>query len=222
MIDWRTLPPGREKYQAYLASAEWSVLRQIVLTRDDRKCQQCGEEGTHVHHQTYIRVYAEDPADLILLCESCHENHHNPPPAEIAPIPAVAVPYPGIPPFSAPAPSIWRRRNPLEPPRQSLQDIIGINPTEPPTRPAGRAHTQISSTELARLRGIEEYAKHLSALLAVQANFGLCVSVQKVTVDFTNGESFAFSCIRGMHDRLSDFIDNEIAAVTKTVVGSNP
>lgn len=59
-------------------------LRQLALSRDEYKCQDCGENGEcdqlHVHH---IKPVADDPiesADLdnvVTLCRICHTKAHN-------------------------------------------------------------------------------------------------------------------------------------------------
>jgi hypothetical protein len=71
--DWKSLSSGREKYQCYLASREWAVLKEAVKARSSGRCERCGAEGSHVHHQTYERIYAERIEDLIHVCAPCHE-----------------------------------------------------------------------------------------------------------------------------------------------------
>jgi hypothetical protein len=75
--DWQLLPPGKEKYQAYLASREWSLLREAVHERARGWCERCTwNPGDAVHHLTYARIYHEDLEDLILLCDGCHDFQH--------------------------------------------------------------------------------------------------------------------------------------------------
>jgi hypothetical protein len=70
--DWKSLPSGREKYQCYLASREWALLKQAVKARSGGRCERCGAPGTQVHHQTYERLYAERLEDLLHVCGPCH------------------------------------------------------------------------------------------------------------------------------------------------------
>lgn len=67
----------RERYDAYMVSAEWRERRHAVLKRDNQECRQCGERhGLTVHHLTYARVFRERLEDLITLCRNCHEQRH--------------------------------------------------------------------------------------------------------------------------------------------------
>lgn len=64
-------------YQEYLRSEEWKEKRQIILERDQRWCQLCGDEDDlRVHHLTYNRVGGEALFDLVTLCSHCHANEH--------------------------------------------------------------------------------------------------------------------------------------------------
>ncbi len=72
--DWRNCPPGRAKYQLYLASREWAVKRGQVHARSGGTCERCrNAPGENVHHQTYERQYDEPLDDLVHLCRPCHE-----------------------------------------------------------------------------------------------------------------------------------------------------
>ena len=61
----------------------WETIRQKVLKRDGYRCSLCGKEGNHalklhVHHKKPFRTFldpekANDPANLITLCEACHK-----------------------------------------------------------------------------------------------------------------------------------------------------
>jgi hypothetical protein len=74
--DWRLLT-GREKYQAYLASREWGLLREAVKERSGGICERCHKnESTAVHHLTYARVCRERLEDLVDLCDDCHDFSH--------------------------------------------------------------------------------------------------------------------------------------------------
>jgi hypothetical protein len=84
MLDWRLLPPGPEKYQAYLASSEWGALKTAVEYRSKLRCERCrARRGTSVHHMTYARIYRELPEDLIHLCQWCHAEIHGRPTPQI-------------------------------------------------------------------------------------------------------------------------------------------
>ena len=64
-------------YQEYMRSEEWKEKKQIILERDQRWCQLCGDENNlHVHHLTYNRVGDEALFDLVTLCSHCHAHEH--------------------------------------------------------------------------------------------------------------------------------------------------
>ncbi len=64
----------RSTYDEYLDSPTWQTKRQEALGRAGHKCQLCGATNRlDVHHNTYERLGNELPADLIVLCRSCHE-----------------------------------------------------------------------------------------------------------------------------------------------------
>lgn len=68
---------GKEKYQAYLCSREWSVLREKVRKRAGGICERCATHPMdHVHHLTYARRYAERLEDLQAQCKPCHDFTH--------------------------------------------------------------------------------------------------------------------------------------------------
>ncbi len=72
--DWRDYPDGKEKYNLYLASREWAVLKEAVKERSGGVCERCrNAPGQQVHHQTYARKYAEPLEDLVHTCAPCHE-----------------------------------------------------------------------------------------------------------------------------------------------------
>lgn len=68
----------KERYQKYLCSREWAVLRTQVFARCGNICERC-ENGPakHAHHLTYIRKYNERLEDLEGLCEPCHSYNHD-------------------------------------------------------------------------------------------------------------------------------------------------
>ncbi len=66
------------RYEKYLASEEWRILRQKVLVRDNYTCRGCNVAlATQVHHTTYERVGQEDLADLLSVCAPCHRGIHD-------------------------------------------------------------------------------------------------------------------------------------------------
>lgn len=74
LMDWKTMPEGRAKYNAYLASREWAVLKEQVKSRSGGECEHCNyAPGTQTHHQTYERKYCELLSDLLHVCAPCHE-----------------------------------------------------------------------------------------------------------------------------------------------------
>lgn len=77
MLDWRKIRDEKDKYQAYLCSREWSVVKQKVLERSGGLCERCKvnpHESTH--HLTYARKYNERPEDLQGICNKCHKFIH--------------------------------------------------------------------------------------------------------------------------------------------------
>jgi len=76
-VDWRRLPDGKEKYQAYLCSREWSEKKEAVRKRSSGICERCRVYLMDaVHHLTYERKYAEQLSDLQEICRACHEFTH--------------------------------------------------------------------------------------------------------------------------------------------------
>lgn len=64
-------------YEDYLRSAKWQRKRRAALARAEHRCQVCsGRDRLNVHHRTYERLGDERPADLTVLCETCHEIFH--------------------------------------------------------------------------------------------------------------------------------------------------
>ena len=64
-------------YQNYIHSPEWVAKREKVLIFWGRRCALCNSpERVEVHHRTYDRLGQELLTDLIPLCDTCHERHH--------------------------------------------------------------------------------------------------------------------------------------------------
>lgn len=65
------------KYQEYLASERWAAVRRWALERADHHCQVCNApDDLEVHHRTYARLGHEQPQDVVVLCDGCHELFH--------------------------------------------------------------------------------------------------------------------------------------------------
>lgn len=61
-------------YQRYLASREWSLLRERVRDRSSNHCEHCFLAPQQaVHHLTYERIGNELLSDLMAVCHPCHE-----------------------------------------------------------------------------------------------------------------------------------------------------
>jgi hypothetical protein len=70
-IDWN------QRYQEYLSSYEWRIIRKNVLEIDNFKCVSCNSKSNlHIHHITYKNVGNEDTGDLLTLCSLCHKIIH--------------------------------------------------------------------------------------------------------------------------------------------------
>ena len=58
----------------------WNV-REYVLFRDEHKCQHCKGKSRdkilNVHHIESRQTGGDAPSNLITLCETCHQKHHN-------------------------------------------------------------------------------------------------------------------------------------------------
>jgi hypothetical protein len=68
----------REYREVYLRSDHWRETRAAALERAEHKCQVCAAtKRLDVHHNTYERLGQERPADLVVLCRTCHDRHHS-------------------------------------------------------------------------------------------------------------------------------------------------
>ncbi len=76
--DWRESGiDERERYQRYLCSREWAILKEQVKQRSGGICERCRfNRSDAVHHLTYIRKYCEILDDLQDICNACHEFTH--------------------------------------------------------------------------------------------------------------------------------------------------
>ena len=76
-MNWKYMRDEDEKYNAYLCSREWAVLRKGVLKRTNGLCERCHKNKiSQVHHLTYNRKYNERLEDLQGLCKGCHAFTH--------------------------------------------------------------------------------------------------------------------------------------------------
>jgi restriction endonuclease Mrr len=75
LVELRAMP-----YDEYLRTPEWRKTRAAALVRADHQCaMDPSHAGTlDVHHRYYERRGAELPSDLIVLCRTCHQLHHQP------------------------------------------------------------------------------------------------------------------------------------------------
>lgn len=65
------------RYDGYLQSTAWERKRDLVLRRDDYRCQanvdeRCARTASQVHHLTYAHLGQEPLFDLIAVCTPCH------------------------------------------------------------------------------------------------------------------------------------------------------
>lgn len=64
-------------YSDYLRTPHWQKVRADALRRAKYHCALCdAEKRLEVHHRTYARRGHENPEDVIVLCDGCHEHHH--------------------------------------------------------------------------------------------------------------------------------------------------
>lgn len=70
---------GKE-YQEGNQLGFWNV-REYVLFRDEHICQHCKGKSKdkilNVHHIESRKIGGDSPSNLIVLCETCHKDHHN-------------------------------------------------------------------------------------------------------------------------------------------------
>lgn len=76
--DWKSITKDtKEKYNLYLCSREWSVLKEAVRKRSGGVCERCNRNPMEAcHHLTYANKYAEELDDLQAICKPCHEFTH--------------------------------------------------------------------------------------------------------------------------------------------------
>lgn len=64
------------EYQIYLQTDHWKNTRYKILEERGCKCEKCGEYGNEIHHLTYENLWRENPSDLQVLCDDCHDATH--------------------------------------------------------------------------------------------------------------------------------------------------
>lgn len=63
-----------QQYSDYLKSEAWKLKRKARLELSGYRCSVCHRKNSlHVHHLTYARIFNEDMADLMPLCDTHHE-----------------------------------------------------------------------------------------------------------------------------------------------------
>jgi 5-methylcytosine-specific restriction endonuclease McrA len=68
----------RYRYDQYLHSRQWDLIRRQVRAKYKNTCQECFKAGkVEVHHKTYEWIGAEHLDDLVALCRSCHKALHS-------------------------------------------------------------------------------------------------------------------------------------------------
>jgi hypothetical protein len=74
LIELRAMPAP-----LYRRTPEWRRTRAAALERAGHRCSldRTHTDRLEVHHNTYDRVGAELASDLVVLCHSCHEVHHD-------------------------------------------------------------------------------------------------------------------------------------------------
>jgi hypothetical protein len=69
---------GEMQYKRYLFTDHWKRVRAQALVKQ-KVCVLCrSPDSLHVHHNTYERIWHEEPDDLVVLCATCHEKYHVP------------------------------------------------------------------------------------------------------------------------------------------------
>ncbi len=63
------------RYSALIHSARWKRLRDRKLRDAGYRCEKCGKctAMLEIHHLTYRRLGHEWLTDLIVLCQTCHD-----------------------------------------------------------------------------------------------------------------------------------------------------
>ncbi len=68
-------------YAAQLRHPNWQRRRLEMLSAANWQCQRCRDDSTtlHVHHRRYVKgrmAWEYEDGELLVLCETCHEEEH--------------------------------------------------------------------------------------------------------------------------------------------------
>ena len=68
----------QDRYDKFMKSVEWWIIRDAKLSIAGYRCEECGAEGPlDVHHLTYDRFGGDERmTDLQVLCRPCHNQAH--------------------------------------------------------------------------------------------------------------------------------------------------
>ena len=65
------------RYEEYILSKEWQVIRQFLLIEHGKKCAFCSRRyQLQVHHLSYKNMGCERKEDVLVLCVRCHNDLH--------------------------------------------------------------------------------------------------------------------------------------------------
>jgi hypothetical protein len=75
--DVRAEKAKSKKYEAYMNSAAWKLLKTIRHFIDKNKCTKCNnDKQLQLHHTNYDRIFCEMLEDVITKCKYCHKEGH--------------------------------------------------------------------------------------------------------------------------------------------------
>mgnify|MGYP001558105969 CR=1 FL=1 len=63
-------------YVEYLKTSWWRSKRRQKMELTHWTCERCGKRATQVHHKHYRTLWQEKNADLVSICQACHEHEH--------------------------------------------------------------------------------------------------------------------------------------------------
>ncbi len=76
--DTRKQQLNKMSYADYLGTHEWQWIRSAALIRGNGECSICGSNSNlNVHHKRYPKRGNEQSADLVVLCNGCHNKFHD-------------------------------------------------------------------------------------------------------------------------------------------------